>query len=170
MRSDAGIEIIRLNVFLPGSCCRVSFYLFPFFKWNVILVKTWVLKLIYLIWYRNSSFCVDGNSEEQEQQELLMEQPPKRFFSSNDKGLNDFYRSSRLSEFLGGPGKRYSSYLTRSQGSPGYLLAKKLSEFLGGPGKKRPRASNEGYFSWVYPSKSGFPEGSEFLGGPGKRR
>lgn len=112
--------------------------------------------------------------EKQEQQrEQMFYQQPKRFASNIEKGINDFYRSTRLSEFLGGPGKRYSAYLIRSQGSPGYLLAKKLSEFLGGPGKKRPRG-NDGYFSWFnsgYPSKtSSFPEGSEFLGGPGKRR
>lgn len=102
----------------------------------------------------------------QQQQEITL---PKRFSANFEKGINDFYRSTRLSEFLGGPGKRYSSYLVRSQGSPGYMLAKKLSEFLGGPGKKRPR-SNDGYFNWFtgQSSKTGFPEGSEFLGGPGR--
>ena len=107
---------------------------------------------------------------EDEEQQLLMDQQPKRFIPNGiEKGLSDFIRSTRLSEFLGGPGKRYS-YLVRSQGSPGYMLAKKLSEFLGGPGKKRPR-SNEGYFTWLNPSRSagGFPEGSEFLGGPGRK-
>lgn len=110
---------------------------------------------------------VEEQDVQQQQQEIVL---PKRFSTNIEKGINDFYRSTRLSEFLGGPGKRYSSYLVRSQGSPGYMLAKKLSEFLGGPGKKRPRGGSDGYFNWFtgQSSKTGFPEGSEFLGGPGR--
>ncbi|XP_067127138.1 helicostatins-like [Centruroides vittatus] len=65
---------------------------------------------------------------------------------------SDYLRTSekRLSEFLGGPGKR--SYLEEEENMVpiGYLRdnnEKRLSEFLGGPGKRL----------------------SEFLGGPGKR-
>ncbi|XP_076343944.1 uncharacterized protein LOC143243957 [Tachypleus tridentatus] len=63
-------------------------------------------------------------------------------------------RMKRLSEFLGGPGKRsFDSFLNKKQ-----KLPKRFSEFLGGPGKR---------FTQLYED----PEKrfSEFLGGPGKR-
>ncbi|CAG2178016.1 unnamed protein product [Oppiella nova] len=64
---------------------------------------------------------------------------------------SNLYLTKRLSEFLGGPGKR-SDY------DDNYVLSKRLSEFLGGPGKKR-----------MVPSRFGVQKKySEFLGGPGK--
>jgi len=67
---------------------------------------------------------------------------------------SNFYVNKKLSEFLGGPGrKRFDS-----EDHSNYYLTKRLSEFLGGPGKKRFDSSRIRVDKKL----------SEFLGGPGK--
>ncbi|XP_054163866.1 uncharacterized protein LOC128961636 [Oppia nitens] len=86
---------------------------------------------------------------------------------------SDIYGSQkstkRLSEFLGGPGKRFYKSIgvpdkRRGIGgsvTPSYFLAKKLSEYLNSSFKRPVRFSN-GLIDFYN------PRGSEFLGGPGK--
>ncbi|CAG2163816.1 unnamed protein product [Oppiella nova] len=81
-------------------------------------------------------------------------QKPKRMSEYLWSGVPD----KRLSEFLGGPGKRRIGGAV----TPSYYLAKKLSEYLNSSFKRPVRFSNA--FLDFYN-----PRGSEFLGGPGKK-